>query len=100
MASSPGRLASEGALIPPRRMKVGRAVKWDGSAGRASALKHDEFRPHFFRVAMKNRHAAFEGEALFARVAGIEKEHAADGFAKRLVRVAEHDDGRSVARET
>jgi hypothetical protein len=40
---------------------------------------------------MQNRHAALERETLFAGVTGIEEEHAADGFAKGLVRVAEHD---------
>jgi hypothetical protein len=49
---------------------------------------------------MQNRHAAFEGKALFASVAEVQKEHATDHFAKWLVRVAEDDGIRPFAGNT
>src|ERR1035438_4028099 len=48
----------------------------------------------FSLVAMQNGHGAAQTELRLARRAGIEIKHAADGLAKRPVRVAEDDDVR------
>lgn len=42
-------------------------------------------------IAVEDGHTTRQREALFAGITGIEKQHAADRFAERLVRVAEHD---------
>src|SRR5579859_2837794 len=47
------------------------------------------FRPDFLPVAVQNGNAPFRSPLRLARVAGIEIQHAADGFAEALVRMAE-----------
>jgi hypothetical protein len=40
---------------------------------------------------VQNGHTAFQGKALFAGVTWIKEQNSANGFRKRLVRVAEHN---------
>src|ERR1051325_10461162 len=61
------------------------------SAATFYRLKLGEFGGDTGFVTVKNGDGAFEGEALFAGVTGIEVKGVANRFAEGLVRVAEHD---------
>ena len=71
----------------------------NGKCHRAN-LEVEEFRPDARGVAMQPGDGPRQGEARFASVAGIEKKCWADLFAKRFVRMTEHDDIGQLAFET
>ena len=64
-----------------------------------SVLKIYELVADFLRVTVQDGHGAAQAELRLARRAGIEIKHAANGLAKRPVRVAEDDDIRLRARD-
>src|SRR5579859_5136241 len=88
-----GEPAGAGACATTMRFKVrGRFQKereTAGEPGRQALSQLKILRPDFLPVAVQDGNAPFRSPLRLARVAGIEIQHAADGFAEALVRMAE-----------